>query len=185
MLDLSSQSPIISTSTTPNQTYFPVASTSPDKTTTLQTAATLVGTPKKCKKNVKYRGHDVRLPRAKYRCASTRNKKCAVRTRIDNADICKSFCHSSSFFMWSDGRKECYCKSAQDEQRIHDPRKRTLFISGTTDCLTGESAYTGLGKKAPARFRECSRQVQAEVVSNSSNKIHQTWPKPFSQPLYL
>ena len=43
---------------------------------------------------------------------------------------------------------------------------------------------TGDGKKAPARFCECFRQVQAAVVSKSSNKIHQTWPKPFSRALY-
>ena len=28
-------------------------------------------------------------------------------------------------------------------------------------------------------------QAQAEVVSNSINKIHQTWPKPFSRTLYI
>ena len=28
------------------------------------------------------------------------------------------------------------------------------------------------------------RQAQAEVVSNNRNKIHQTWPKPFSQALW-
>ena len=30
---------------------------------------------------------------------------------------------------------------------------------------------------------ECYRQAQAAVVSNSRNKIHQTWPKPFSRAL--
>ena len=44
---------------------------------------------------------------------------------------------------------------------------------------------TWVGKKAPARFRECFRQVLAEVVSKSSNKIHQTWAKPFSRALYM
>ena len=34
------------------------------------------------------------------------------------------------------------------------------------------------------RFRECCRQSQAEVVSKSSEKIHQTWTKPFSRYLY-
>ena len=28
------------------------------------------------------------------------------------------------------------------------------------------------------------RLVEAEVVSNARNKIHQTWPKPFSQALH-
>ena len=36
---------------------------------------------------------------------------------------------------------------------------------------------TGVAKRVLPRLRECSRQVEAEVVSNSSDKIHQTWPK--------
>ena len=39
--------------------------------------------------------------------------------------------------------------------------------------------------KASARFHKCCRQVQTEVVSNSRNKIYQTWPKPFSGVLYM
>ena len=35
-------------------------------------------------------------------------------------------------------------------------------------------------KKVVPRLRECWRQGQAEVVSNSSNKIHQTWGPPFT-----
>ena len=34
-------------------------------------------------------------------------------------------------------------------------------------------------------MHECCRQVEAEVVSNSRNKIHQTWGPPFSQALYV
>ena len=34
------------------------------------------------------------------------------------------------------------------------------------------------------RLRERSRQVEAEVVSNSSNKVHQTWEALFWRPLY-
>ena len=30
---------------------------------------------------------------------------------------------------------------------------------------------------------DCLRKVKAEVVSNSSKKIYQTWPKPFSRAL--
>ena len=33
------------------------------------------------------------------------------------------------------------------------------------------------------RLRDCCRQAQAEVGSNSRNKIHPTWPKPFSHAL--
>ena len=39
--------------------------------------------------------------------------------------------------------------------------------------------------KGLARLREYWRQVQAEVVSNSRNKIHQTWQKPSSRALYI
>ena len=42
---------------------------------------------------------------------------------------------------------------------------------------------TGLGLKASARLFECYRQAQVEVASNSNNKIHQTWPMPFSRAL--
>ena len=35
------------------------------------------------------------------------------------------------------------------------------------------------------RLRECCRQGQAEVVSDSRNKIHQTWGPPFSRALYI
>ena len=34
-------------------------------------------------------------------------------------------------------------------------------------------------------LRECCRQSQAEVVSNSRKKIHQTWGPPFSRALYF
>ena len=34
-------------------------------------------------------------------------------------------------------------------------------------------------------MRECCRQVEAEEVSNSRNKIHQTTYKPFSESLYV
>ena len=42
---------------------------------------------------------------------------------------------------------------------------------------------TGLGQKVIPRLRECCRHSQAEVVSKSSNKIHQTWGPPFSRAL--
>ena len=45
--------------------------------------------------------------------------------------------------------------------------------------------YTGLSKKVVPRLRECCRQTQAEVVSKSSNKNHQTWELPFSPALYF
>ena len=39
--------------------------------------------------------------------------------------------------------------------------------------------YTGIAKRVLPRLRECSRHVEAEVVSNSGNKIHQTWEALF------
>ena len=46
---------------------------------------------------------------------------------------------------------------------------------------------TGLCKKAGPRLRDCCRQGQAEVVSNSKNKIHQTWERErkFNPPLEI
>ena len=35
------------------------------------------------------------------------------------------------------------------------------------------------------RLRECCRQTEAEVVSMSMNKIHQTWGPPFNLALYV
>ena len=42
---------------------------------------------------------------------------------------------------------------------------------------------TGVAKRVLPRLRECSRQVEAEVVSNSSNNILQTWEALFWQAL--
>ena len=51
-----------------------------------------------------------------------------------------------------------------------------------TEKLTGQ-LYTGDPFMARSRFGECFRQVEAEVISYSSNKIHQTWGPPFSSAL--
>ena len=45
--------------------------------------------------------------------------------------------------------------------------------------------FTGFVKRMLPKLRECSRQVEAEVVRNSSNKIHLTWEALFWRPLYL
>ena len=37
----------------------------------------------------------------------------------------------------------------------------------------------GVAKRVLLRLRECCRQVEAEVASSSSNKIHQTWEALF------
>ena len=43
---------------------------------------------------------------------------------------------------------------------------------------------TGNLCKAVPRLRECCRKVEAEEVSNSRKKIHQTWERPFRGALY-
>ena len=45
-------------------------------------------------------------------------------------------------------------------------------------------ANRGLNYKAVPRLCECCRQVEAKEVSNSRNKIHQTWERPYSGALY-
>ena len=42
---------------------------------------------------------------------------------------------------------------------------------------------TGNLYKAVPRLQECCWQVEAEVVSNSKNKIHQTWERPYRDSL--
>ena len=44
--------------------------------------------------------------------------------------------------------------------------------------------YTGLHYKAVPRLRECCRQVEAEVVRKSRNKIHQTKERPYNWALH-
>ena len=50
--------------------------------------------------------------------------------------------------------------------------------------LTLVCKTTGLGCTTSARrLCECCRPVQTEVISNSRNKLHQTWLKPCCQAL--
>ena len=44
---------------------------------------------------------------------------------------------------------------------------------------------TGLQYKAGPRLRECCREVETEMVSNSRNKFHQTWGPPYTGALYV
>ena len=39
---------------------------------------------------------------------------------------------------------------------------------------------TGLRYKAGLRLHECCKQVEAEKVSNSRKKVHQTWGLPYT-----
>ena len=48
----------------------------------------------------------------------------------------------------------------------------------------GKRRNTGQGLEVVPRLREGFRQVEAEVVSDSGNKIHQTWDHFLGPPLY-
>ena len=53
---------------------------------------------------------------------------------------------------------------------------------GVNDSEKGHNA--GNIYEAVPRSQECCRQVEAEVVRNSRNKIHQTWEQPFRGSQY-
>ena len=48
--------------------------------------------------------------------------------------------------------------------------------------MVGVGTY--LGYRLGPRLRECCGQVEAEKVSNSRNKIHQTWERSYRDSLY-
>ena len=49
----------------------------------------------------------------------------------------------------------------------------SLWLWGRSKGQTART--TGVAKRVLPRLWECFRQVEAELISNSSNKIHQTW----------
>ena len=64
----------------------------------------------------------------------------------------------------------------------------TSSIVSVENCLHSGSDRHHLqssAKKVIPRLRECYRQLGAEVVRNSSNKLNQTWGPPFSRALYV
>ena len=61
--------------------------------------------------------------------------------------------------------------------QIHSTFNCESVFLNTNLCAFPEHRFYGIGR----RLRECCRQSQAEVVSKSSNKIHQTWGPPFSR----
>ena len=63
--------------------------------------------------------------------------------------------------------------------QIHSTFNCESVFLNTNLCAFPEHRFYGIGR----RLRECCRQSQAEVVSKSSNKIHQNWGLPFSRPL--
>ena len=60
---------------------------------------------------------------------------------------------------------------------------RIKTILGSRCTFFCRSEYTGVAKRVLPTLRESSRQVEAEVVSNSKNKLHQTWEALFWRPL--
>ena len=53
---------------------------------------------------------------------------------------------------------------------------------GVNDSEKGHNA--GNIYEAVPRSQECCRQVEAEEVSNSRNKIQKTWERPYRDSLY-
>ena len=51
--------------------------------------------------------------------------------------------------------------------------------------LRTEPPCTVVAKRVLPRLQASSRQVEAEVVSNSNNKTHQTWEALFWRPLWV
>ena len=69
-------------------------------------------------------------------------------------------------------------RSTKQEQRAKFPNH------GQVSFPSPVSHHTGNLYKAVSRLREFCRQVEAEEVSNSRSKIHQTWGRPHRNSLY-
>ena len=78
-------------------------------------------------------------------------------------------------FTWTIGRK-CKHRCCLDTSTLAD----TAVCKGFVNVLS----CTGNLYLAVPWLWECCRQVEAEEVSNSRSKIHQTWDWPFWDPLY-
>ena len=73
--------------------------------------------------------------------------------------------------------------SDRSRSRHRRPNKQDESFDSTDDVeddpVVLERREKQVSKKAGPRLRECCRQSQAEVVSKSRNKVHQTWGPPF------
>ena len=59
-----------------------------------------------------------------------------------------------------------------------------IRLTRTIQFATEAATTTGIAKlRVLPKFGECSRQVEADVVSNGSYKIHQTWQALFWRTL--
>ena len=86
--------------------------------------------------------------------------------------LCTSFC------VWL-AEIICFCPPMVEKHPSGIGAIRTSSISYRIFPTSTEQGY-----KMVPRLRECFVQSQAEVVSKSTNKIHQTWGPPFDQALY-
>ena len=66
-----------------------------------------------------------------------------------------------------------------------DSVRRSPVTVNRCSSATVLGTCTGNPYKAVPQLRECCRQAQAEEVSNSRNKIQQTWERPYRDSLYL
>ena len=68
------------------------------------------------------------------------------------------------------------------EPQCNPLRRRSEALSMVRPALSVH--HTGLDYEAVPRLQECCRQFEAEVVSISRNKVHQTWEQSYSRALY-
>ena len=105
------------------------------------------------------------------------------------------FCHNTcSPILWhkysSDRGIISYCtKSFTLETCImKSPTHQSSYTAGTqlsrTRSETCRMEYRGSLYKVVPWLRKWWGQVEAEVVSNSGNKFHQTWERPYSEARY-
>ena len=107
--------------------------------------------------------------------------------------VLSSFFRPSPFFrclIFQSGNKIRGREIFEPRKTIHPPLPPScysLLRSGIVVFLGCQNVplidYTGNLYKAVPRLGECCRQVEAEEVSNSRNKIHQTWEWPYRDSL--
>ena len=68
---------------------------------------------------------------------------------------------------------------------ILQPTFEDVFQERKGSEFSASYEHTELTKSLRTWLRECSRQVEAEVVSNSRNKLHQTTYEDFLSALYV
>ena len=92
------------------------------------------------------------------------------------------FCLLPSFLPFWHPKDDCSAvRSLAPEKQPPVPNASFSYIGICSDILC---ASTELRKFLCTSLRECCRQVEAEVISNSWNKLHQTWYKEISSPQY-